>query len=257
MRKFAIVVAGGSGLRMGAALPKQFLLLGDHPVLWHTLEAFLGAYEDIRIVLVIPAAYRRMAEELLGSLSQAVRVELVEGGNTRFHSVRNGLERIREKLGMGPYTSGLAVTGTSSGRAGLAGGRDAIIFVHDGVRCLVGPALVRRCYEQAVKSGSAVPVIDCRDSVRLAEDEGRSKPIDRSRIKLVQTPQTFRGDILIGAYAQNHQEAFTDEAIVVEIAGYPVQLIDGDETNIKITTPADMVIAERLLAQRTAGPGHQ
>jgi len=98
--------------------------------------------------------------------------------------------------------------------------------------------------------GSAVPVIDCRDSVRLVEDEGRSKPIDRSRIKLVQTPQTFRGDILMGAYMMDHPEDFTDEATVVEIAGHEVRLIEGEETNIKITTPADMTIAEQLLGRR-------
>lgn len=118
----------------------------------------------------------------------------------------------------------------------------AIIFVHDGVRCLVSKELIQRCYEQAVQLGSAIPVIDCPDSVRLAEDVG-SKPIDRSRIKLVQTPQTFRSDILLPAYMQDHQEAFTDEATVIEEAGHPVHLIEGERTNIKITTPEDLVMA--------------
>jgi 2-C-methyl-D-erythritol 4-phosphate cytidylyltransferase len=125
-----------------------------------------------------------------------------------------------------------------------------VIWVHDGVRCLISADLIRRCYEQAVAVGSAVPVTDCRDSVRLVEDEGRSKPIDRSRIKLVQTPQTFRGDILLGAYMLDHQEAFTDEATVVEVSGHSVQLIEGEFTNIKITTPEDMVFAEGLLGRR-------
>ena len=118
------------------------------------------------------------------------------------------------------------------------------------MRCLVSEDLIRRCYDQAVELGSAVPVVDCRDSVRLVEDEGRSKPIDRSRIKLVQTPQTFRGDILLGAYTLDHQEAFTDEATVVEVAGHTVQLIEGEFTNIKITTPEDMDLAEHLLEER-------
>jgi 2-C-methyl-D-erythritol 4-phosphate cytidylyltransferase len=229
MKKFAVVVAGGMGVRMGTAVPKQFLLLHEHPVLWYTLEAFLGVYEDLQIVLVVPVGHEGTAKDMVASLTGAERIALVGGGDTRFHSVRNGLELIRK---------------------GVGDGADAIIFVHDGVRCLIGADLIRRCYEQAVQSGSAVPVVDCRDSVRLVEDEGRSKPIDRSRIKLVQTPQTFRGDILLGAYTMDHQEAFTDEATVVEVAGHTVRLIGGEATNIKITTPEDMAIAEVLLVRR-------
>lgn len=239
MKKFAVVVAGGLGTRMGAALPKQFLLLHAHPVLWYTLDSFLAAYEDIRIILVVPAAHRDIAEGLAAGLSRSAQVVLVDGGNTRFHSVRNGLERIAEELGMGDGETG-------------KGAEDTIIFVHDGVRCLVSVDLVRRCFEQALQLGSAVPVVDCPDSVRLMQEEGASKPIDRSRIKLVQTPQTFRGDILLGAYRLDHQEAFTDEATVVEIAGHAVHLIEGESTNMKITTPTDMIIAEQLLEQMRA-----
>jgi 2-C-methyl-D-erythritol 4-phosphate cytidylyltransferase len=234
MKKFAVIVAGGMGVRMGSAVPKQFLLLHEHPVLWYTLETFLSADGDLRIVLVVPAGHRESASALVTGLAGAERIALVDGGDSRFHSVRNGLEWIRRE---GGETSGEI-------------GRETIIFVHDGVRCLVSADLIRRCYEQAVQAGSAVPVVDCRDSVRLVEEEGRSKPIDRSRIKLVQTPQTFRGDILLGAYMLDHQEDFTDEATVVEIAGHEVRLIEGEETNIKITTPADMAIAEVLLKSR-------
>ncbi|HXD78336.1 MAG TPA: 2-C-methyl-D-erythritol 4-phosphate cytidylyltransferase [Puia sp.] len=252
MKKFAIVVAGGSGVRMGTPLPKQFLSLRERPVLWYTLDTFLAAFDDLRIVLVIPAAFRRLAEELLGTLRQADRVELVEGGNTRFHSVRNGLGRISEILGTGPLNAASDAGGGAGGRAmvpdaGAGGGSDAIIFVHDGVRCLVSGGLIRRCYEQTLRLGSAVPVVDCRDSVRLAEDEGRSKPIDRSRIKLVQTPQTFRADILIAAYSRDHSKAFTDEATVAEEAGFAVHLIEGEINNIKITTPTDLALAGLLL----------
>lgn len=240
MKKFAVIVAGGMGVRMGAAVPKQFLLLREHPVLWYTIDAFLGAYDDLRIVLVVPAGHRDAAKGLFADLPGAGRIGLVDGGDTRFHSVRNGLEWIRREV---------AGTVEMAGDRGEVG-REAIIFVHDGVRCLVSTDLIRRCYAQAAEAGSAVPVVDCRDSVRLVEEEGRSKPIDRSRIKLVQTPQTFRGDILLQAYTTDHQEDFTDEATVVEIAGHEVRLIDGEETNIKITTPADMAIAEVLLGRR-------
>jgi 2-C-methyl-D-erythritol 4-phosphate cytidylyltransferase len=214
---------------MGSAVPKQFLLLHEHPVLWYTLETVLSTYGDLQIVLVVPPGYEETAKGLVDGSSGKERVRMVDGGNSRFHSVRSGLESIKGEVG---------------------DGKEAIVFVHDGVRCLVSADLIRRCYDQAVELGSAVPVVDCRDSVRLVEDEGRSKPIDRSRIKLVQTPQTFRGDILLGAYMMDHQEDFTDEATVVEIAGHEVRLIEGEEMNIKITTPADMAIAEVLLRRR-------
>jgi 2-C-methyl-D-erythritol 4-phosphate cytidylyltransferase len=230
-------------MRMGAAVPKQFLLLHEHAVLWYTLDAFLKAYEDLQIVLVVPAGHSDTAKEVVMTLAGGERIELTTGGDTRFHSVRNGLELVRRALG------GMIEVGGKAGDRGEVG-RDSIIWVHDGVRCLVSEDLIRRCYEQAMELGSAVPVVDCRDSVRLVEDEGRSKPIDRSRIKLVQTPQTFRGDILLGAYTLDHQEAFTDEATVVEVAGHTVQLIEGEFTNIKITTPEDMDLAEHLLEER-------
>lgn len=241
---------------MGGEVPKQFLMLQDRPVLWYTVETFLAAYPDLEIMLVVPAGHREAAKSLIDSCSAGERVRIADGGDTRFHSVRNGLAKIMEELGRQVAETGSGLgekdLGTSVGaedkRIGL--GKNAIIFVHDGVRCLVTMELIRRCYEQAVELGSAVPVVDCRDSVRLVEDGGRSKPIDRSRIKLVQTPQTFRGDILLGAYKRDHQEAFTDEATVVEVAGHEVHLIEGEQTNIKITTPTDMGIAEHLLGRR-------
>jgi 2-C-methyl-D-erythritol 4-phosphate cytidylyltransferase len=223
MKKYAIIVAGGAGSRMGTPVPKQFLPLNGRPVLWYTLDTFLGVFPDLEIILVVPAAHVERARTLVLGFAEAGRIRLVSGGNTRFHSVRNGLE--------------------------LAVG-EAIIFVHDGVRCLVSGELIQRCYEQAVRLGSAIPVTGCRDSVRLVGEEGSSKPIDRDRIKLVQTPQTFRSDILLEAYKMDHQEAFTDEATVVEVAGHAVYLIEGEVNNIKITTPADLVIAGHLLKER-------
>jgi 2-C-methyl-D-erythritol 4-phosphate cytidylyltransferase len=217
---------------MGTTVPKQFLLLHGRAVLWYTLQTFLEAYEDMEIVLVAPEAHLETAGELIKGLAGARRIRLASGGDTRFHSVRNGLEKIKEVPG-----DGLPIGGVATGKE-----EQAVIFVHDGVRCLVGKDLIQRCYEQAVQLGSAIPVIDCPDSVRLVEDVG-SKPIDRRRLRLVQTPQTFRSDILFPAYLQDHQEAFTDEATVTEVAGHPVHLIEGERTNIKITTPEDLVMA--------------
>ena len=232
MKKYAVIVAGGAGVRMGTTVPKQFLPVHGRAVLWYTLQTFLGVYDDMEIVLVVPEAHLETAGELIKGLTGAQRIRLAGGGDTRFHSVRNGLENIKEGPG-----DGLPIGGVAAGKE-----EQAVIFVHDGVRCLVSKDLIQRCYEQAVQLGSAIPVIDCPDSVRLAEDVG-SKPIDRRRIKLVQTPQTFRSDILLPAYMQDHQEAFTDEATVVEEAGHPVYLIEGERTNIKITTPEDLVMA--------------
>ena len=244
MKKYAVIVAGGMGLRMGGSVPKQFMVLKERPVLWYTLDVFLRAFDDVRIVLVVPGGYREAAVEVINGLSGGERVLLVDGGDTRFHSVRSGLDYIKGELG--GSEAGIGVGG-GKGEIGEGVAREAIIFVHDGVRCLVSAELIRRCYEQAVLVGSAVPVVDCRDSVRLVGEGEHSKPIDRSRIKMVQTPQTFRGDILFSAYMQDHQEAFTDEATVVEVGGQAVHLIEGEATNIKITTPEDMVIAEVLL----------
>jgi 2-C-methyl-D-erythritol 4-phosphate cytidylyltransferase len=221
MKKYAIIVAGGAGVRMGTTVPKQFLEIHGRPVLWYTLRTFLSAYADLEIVLVVPEEHQETAGELIKGFAGVERIRLASGGDTRFHSVRNGLEKIKVREGTG---------------------EESVIFVHDGVRCLVSKELIQRCYEQAVQLGSAIPVIDCPDSVRLVEDVG-SKPIDRRRIKLVQTPQTFRSDILLPAYMQDHQESFTDEATVIEEAGHPVYLIEGEKTNIKITTPEDLVMA--------------
>jgi 2-C-methyl-D-erythritol 4-phosphate cytidylyltransferase len=238
MKKYAVIVAGGAGVRMGAEVPKQFLLLQGKAVLWWTLDTWLGVYDDLEIILVVPEAYLESAKLLVdgfeggGRVGDAGRrIRFVSGGDTRFHSVRNGLALIEEK--------------------------NAIIFVHDGVRCLVSAALIKRCYEQALQSGSAIPVIDCRDSVRLAEEEGRSKPIDRSRIKLVQTPQTFKGEILLPAYTQDHQESFTDEATVVEESGQAVYLIEGELSNIKITVPGDIAYANYILEGRGTAKGEK
>lgn len=220
MKKYAVIVAGGSGSRMGAAVPKQFLLLKGKPVLWYTLEVFLGAYPDMEIILVVPGAFIEEARAVGDNTRAPQRIRLVEGGVTRFHSVQNGLELV---------------------------GEESIVFVHDGVRCLASTALVQRCYEQAMHLGSAIPVIDSRDSVRLVT-QGGNEPVDRSRVKLVQTPQTFLSTILLPSYRVEYREAFTDEATVAEASGHPVHLVEGEVNNIKITTPVDMLVAERLLS---------
>ncbi len=219
MLKYAVIVAGGKGTRMGEGLPKQFLMLKNKPILYYTLNAFLDAYDDMRVILVLPADYTDMGQEIIDAYFDSDRIKLAAGGDTRFQSVKNGLQLIND---------------------------EAIIFVHDAVRCLVTTTLIKACYEKAVETGSAIPVIACRDSVRLVNEEGND-PLDREKVKLVQTPQTFHSKILLPAYQIDYKDKFTDEATVVEAYGMKVSLVEGEERNIKITRPLDLIIAESLI----------
>jgi 2-C-methyl-D-erythritol 4-phosphate cytidylyltransferase len=227
MKKYAVIVAGGSGKRMGTSSPKQFLLLRGKPVIWHTLTVFLRAFEDLEIILVLPEEHRQTGSKILHDLHAPERVRITGGGETRWHSVRNGL-----------------------GAIPAPADEPSIIFVHDGVRCLASTALIRFCYDEALYYGSAIPVVDCPDSVRLTAAGGASEPIDRKLVKLVQTPQTFLSTMIRPAYAVEYQERFTDEAMVVEASGGKLHLVEGEAGNIKITTPFDMIVAEGVLAAR-------
>ncbi|MFL5810330.1 MAG: 2-C-methyl-D-erythritol 4-phosphate cytidylyltransferase [Flavisolibacter sp.] len=221
MNKYAIIVAGGSGKRMGSALPKQFLHLHHKPVLYYTIKAFLEAYNDLQLVLVLPEEYTDLGREIIDAYFDYNRIQITAGGETRFHSVQNGLKLI---------------TG------------EAIIFVHDAVRCLVTTDLIQRCYAHALRMGSAVPVVISRDSVRLLNEElNDNEVLDRNKVVLVQTPQTFHSRILQPAFEIDFKERFTDEATVVEAYGLKISLIEGEENNLKITRPADLLIAEKLL----------
>jgi len=222
MQKYVVIVAGGSGKRMGTEIPKQFLLLKAKPVLFYTIEAFLNAFSDIKIILVLPEEHLELGKEIVDGYFDARQIQITQGGETRFHSVSNGLKLVEE---------------------------ESIIFVHDGVRCLVSNDLIHRCYHTTLETGSAIPVVDCKDSVRRIIEEG-NEPVDRNNLKLVQTPQTFHSKILLPAFAIDYKERFTDEANVVEAFGLKVTLVQGEDTNIKITNPIDLIIAENILEKR-------
>lgn len=223
MKKFAVIVAGGSGIRMGGKVPKQFLQLNGQPVLSYTIEAFLSAYPDMEVVLVLPPSYMEEGAEIARQSSDPGRISIIAGGETRFHSVKKGLS-----LATHP----------------------SIIFVHDGVRCLVTQKLIRSCYSQAVEKGSAIPCIAVPDSIRIINDKGH-QPVDREKLRAIQTPQTFQSDMLLKSFELPYNESFTDEATVVEAAGYEVFLAAGEKENIKITLPADIPIAEQVLKSRS------
>lgn len=220
MNKYAVIVAGGIGTRMGANLPKQFMLLKGKPILYYSIKAFLDAYDDLQIILVLPADFITIGQEMVNGYFDKRRIEITTGGDTRFQSVKNGLAFVEE---------------------------GSIVFVHDAVRCLASVNLIHRCYEQAVKTGTAIPAIASKDSIRLVSGE-TSKPFDRNKVMLVQTPQTFQSKILLPAYQVEYKEEFTDEATVVEASGVKVSLVEGEENNIKITRPGDLLIADSYLS---------
>lgn len=224
MKKYAVIVAGGSGQRMGAAIPKQFLLLQGKPLLWYSLQTFLQAFEDLEIILVVPADNLAEGEQLAKELNAVSRITVTTGGATRFHSVQNGLALVSSP---------------------------SIVFVHDGVRCLVSTELIQRCYTQALEKGSAIPAVAATDSIRILVEEGHTVA-DRKLVRIIQTPQTFRSEILLPAFQNDFEEGFTDEATVVEAYGNPVFLIEGEYSNIKITRPVDLLVAEKILAERSS-----
>jgi len=219
MKTYGVIGGGGSGKRMGSALLKQFLLLKNKPVLYYTIDAFLKAVPGIHVIIVLPEEHLELGKEIVDGFFDEQQIQLTVGGETRFHSVQNGLKLINE---------------------------ESIIFVHDGVRCLVSAELIQRCYTTALETGSAIPAVECRDSARMITDDGND-PVDRTKLRLVQTPQTFHSKILLPAFAIDYKERFTDEATVVEAFGLKVTLVQGEETNIKITNPIDLVIAEKIL----------
>jgi 2-C-methyl-D-erythritol 4-phosphate cytidylyltransferase len=221
MKKTAVIVAAGSGIRMGSELPKQFHEMNGKPVLWHSIKAFTDAYDDIEVVVVLPATFLDLGAGLSLEFPAHV-VRTTSGGASRFESVRNGLELVDD---------------------------DSLVLVHDAARCLVTPALVQRCVEAATSLGNAIPAIESNDSLRVIIGD-RNEQISREWVRLIQTPQVFKADILKRAFQQDYEPSFTDEATVAENLGVTIHLVPGERENLKITTPADLAVAELLLKKR-------
>ena len=220
MKRYAIIVAGGKGLRMGGDLPKQFIPIEGRPVLMRTLDTFHACDESIQIILVLPRDHQDYWRELCVQYQFAVPHRIADGGVTRFHSVQSGLSQVDAP--------------------------EALVAVHDGVRPFVSHEVISRCYAEAEAHGAVVPVIPVVETVRQLTGEG-SVTVDRNAYRLVQTPQTFRATLLRRAYEQPYTDAFTDDASVVEALGEAVTLVDGNRENIKLTTPFDLIVAKALV----------
>lgn len=222
MKPYVIIVAGGSGSRMLSAVPKQFLLLNGLPVLMHTIQAFHQTKSKPQIILVIPEDSHTYWNDLCQQYNFSIPHQLVNGGATRFHSVKNGLATIADD--------------------------NAVVAVQDAVRPLTSIEIIDNSYQQATQTGNAVTAVKSRDSIRQVKN-GASTALLRDEIYLVQTPQTFQYSQLKRAYEQDYNEGFTDDASVVEATGEAIHILEGSYQNIKITFPEDIAIAELLLKQ--------
>ena len=232
MRKYVLIVAGGKGLRMGGDLPKQFIPLEGKPVLMHTLEAFHRWDASAELVLVLPEDHQSYWNMLCREIGCKVPHRIASGGETRFHSVRNGLQFLSEEIG------------NTSGR-----NEKVLIAVHDGVRPFVSSEVIAACFDEAEKNGTAIPVMPMIDSLRETDEKG-SHPVDRNRYFAVQTPQVFCSDLLLKAYEQEFSALFTDDASVVEAMGEVIHMVTGNRENIKITTAFDLLVAESLILKQ-------
>lgn len=215
----AIIVAGGKGERMNVDIPKQFLEIHGKPILMYTLEVFYRFDATMKLILVLPEVQIDFWKELCVKYNFNIIHQIVSGGQTRFHSVKNGLEAVNVP---------------------------SLVAVHDGVRPLVSIETIERCFEGAEKFNAAIPVIDLVDSIRQLTETG-SQSLDRNVYKLVQTPQIFDAELLKKAYEQDFSPLFTDDASVVEALGIKIQLVEGNRENIKITTEFDLKIAESFM----------
>ena len=218
MKRYAVIVAGGQGVRMGADRPKQFLEIDGKPILRHTIERFLAFDPSVEVIVVLPSAQKEWWRSYCRRSGFLERYSIVSGGITRFHSVQNALRFV---------------------------GDEGVVAVHDGVRPLVSRDLLERIYAAAAEHPAVIPAVPVVESVRRVEEE-RSAPVNRDGLMLVQTPQVFEAGLLKKAYGQPFSPSFTDDASVVEAAGGSVYIVPGDRINLKITTPEDLQLAAGL-----------
>ncbi len=219
MKKFALIVAAGSGSRMNAAVPKQFIEINGRPVLMHTFDVFLQYDPQIEFILVLPKDLVELWKSLCKKHNFNLLHKIALGGETRFDSVKNGLDLISD---------------------------EGVVFIHDGVRPLVSINTLKNCFETALEKGNSLPVVTVSESIRMVEGS-KNCAVDRSKYFLVQTPQTFKTYLIKKAYQQATSNVYTDDATVMENSGQTIHLVEGNRENIKITFAEDLVYAKMLL----------
>jgi len=219
MEKSLIIVAGGKGKRMNSEVPKQFHVVAGRPVLMHTIELFDKYRDEIRIILVLPKPFIDFWKSLCNRYSFNLEHEIVEGGDSRFYSVKNGLAEVAD---------------------------NSLVIIHDGVRPLASNTTLHNVFSKAEKTGNAVPAVKVNESMRKI-DNNHNRPVNRREYRLIQTPQAFHSHLIKKAYKQEYQETFTDDASVVESLGVKINLVEGNYENIKITRPVDLLFAKAFL----------
>jgi len=220
MKRCCIIVAGGQGLRMGGDTPKQFLPLGDKTILMHSICRFHEFDPDMKIIVVLPREHIGEWESQIQKYSFSIEHNVVAGGKERFYSVKAGLEQAEN---------------------------ESIIAIHDGVRPFVSQETIKRCFKEAERTGMAIPFVEPNDSVRI-QREYDTVSVPRKDVRLIQTPQVFRSELIKGAYQTGYDAMFTDDASVAEAAGHKVNLVPGNRENIKVTRPEDIIIARAIYA---------
>lgn len=221
LNQYCIIVAGGSGTRMNSDIPKQFIELNSKPILMHTIQKFVQAIPSIQIIVVLANTYKEQWIELCNKHNFSIPVQLIDGGETRFHSVKNGLTLVQN---------------------------NCVVGIHDAARPLVSVQTIQKAFETAQKMGNASPAITIAESMRKVIGVD-NKAVNRSDYVLVQTPQCFQSDLIKKAFLQNYQPSFTDDASVLEATGEKINLVEGNRENIKITTPHDLIVAEAMMGK--------
>ncbi len=219
MQKYVVIVAGGSGTRMNSSVPKQFIELCGKPILMHTIQKFIDTISDIHVVLVLSSKYKTDWESICKKYNFNHNIHLVEGGETRFHSVKNGLAHVPD---------------------------DCVVGIHDAARPLVSAETISKTFEIAEKFGNASPAVPLNDSMRYLKGK-ENCAVDRTHYSIIQTPQCFHSDLIKKAFLKAYKPEFTDDATVLESFGEKINLVEGNRENIKITTPQDLLIAETLM----------
>lgn len=219
-KKAVIIVAGGTGTRMESKTAKQFLSIGGKPILIHTFEAFAAYDSSMQFILVLYPALKKEWKDVTKSHGFSLQHEIIDGGEERFHSVSNGLKALHPNV--------------------------EVVAIHDAVRPLVSQQTIKKCMDAAAQYGAAIPVLPVTDTIRKIE-ENASCTMPRHKLVAVQTPQCFKTEVIKKAYQTDYSIHFTDDASVVEAMNHPIKLIEGNRTNLKITTQEDLAIAEALM----------